>query len=145
MEIRKISATETWSLRQKVMWPTKNIEYVILKDDEQGIHYGGFIANRLIAVVSLFYQDRQVQFRKFATCIEQQKQGYGTQLLQYIITEAKVLGTETIWCHARFDKVDFYQGFGLQVVGEPFKRDGKNYVLMSKCLLTSSIREKGTL
>jgi len=136
MEIRKISAKETWDLRQKVMWPMKTIEYVKLKDDEQGIHYGGFIGNRLIAVVSLFYQDKQVQFRKFATCTEHQKQGYGTQLLQYILSEAKVVGTDTIWCHARADKANFYQRFGLKVMGESFKREGKNYLLMSKCLQT---------
>ena len=134
MKIRKISAEETWNLRKKVMWPTKSIEYVKLKDDEQGIHYGGFIENRLIAVVSLFYQDKQVQFRKFATCIEQQKHGYGTQLLQYILLEAKDMGANTIWCHARTDKVHFYQRFGLKVVGESFKRDGKTYIRMSKRL-----------
>ena len=134
MEIRKILAEETWNLRQKVMWPTKSIEYVKLKDDEQGIHYGGFIENRLIAVVSLFYQDKHVQFRKFATCIEQQKQGYGTKLLQYIIAEAKDMGVERIWCHARTDKVNFYQRFGLKAIGESFERDGKKYVLMSKSL-----------
>ena len=132
MKIRKISAEETWKLRQKVMWPTKIIDYVKLKDDDRGVHYGGFIENRLIAVISLFYQDKQVQFRKFATCTNYQKQGYGSQLLQYILSEATVLGTETIWCHARIDKVNFYQHFGLEVVGESFKRDGENYILMSR-------------
>ena len=134
MEIRKISAEETWKLRQKVMWPTKSIDYVQLKDDDRGVHYGGFIENRLIAVISLFYQDKQVQFRKFATCTEHQKQGYGSQLLQWIFSEATVLGTETIWCHARTDKVNFYQLFGLKAMEESFERDGKKYVLMSKGL-----------
>jgi len=137
MKIRKVSAEETWKLRQKVMWPTKSIDYVQLKDDDRGVHYGGFIENRLIAVISLFYQDKQVQFRKFATCIEHQKQGYGSQLLQGAFSEAIVLGAETIWCHARTDKVNFYQRFGLNVVGESFNRDGQNYILMSKCLATS--------
>ena len=137
MEIRKVSAEETWKLRQKVMWPTKSIDYVQLKDDARGVHYGGFIENRLIAVISLFYQDKQVQFRKFATSTEQQKQGYGSQLLQCVFSEVTVLGAETIWCHARADKVNFYRRFGLNVAGEAFNRDGQNYILMSKCLATS--------
>lgn len=134
MEIRKISAEQTWGLRQKVMWPTKSIEYVKLQEDDQGVHYGGFIENRIISVVSVFYQDKQAQFRKFATCLQQQKHGYGTQLLQYILSEAKDMGVDTIWCHARADKVHFYQRFGLRPMGEYFERDGKKYVRMSKCL-----------
>lgn len=132
--IRKISAEETWALRHKVMWPTESVEFVKLADDEQGVHYGAFMENQLISVVSLFYQDKQVQFRKFATCEEQQKRGYGTQLLHHIFSEAKDRGADTIWCHARTDKVHFYQRFGLKVRGEAFKRDGKDYVLMFKCL-----------
>lgn len=141
MEIRKISAEQTWDLRQKVMWPTKSIEYVKLKDDDQGVHYGGFIKNRLISVISVFYQDKQAQLRKFATCIEQQKQGYGTQLLQYILSEAKSMGADTIWCYARIDKVEFYQRFGLRSMGESFERDGKRYVLMSRCLVSHEMQD----
>ena len=139
MEIRKITAEETWELRQRVMWPTKSIEYVQLKDDNQGVHYGGFIENNLISVISLFYQDKQAQFRKFATCAHEQGKGYGTQLLKHVFIEGKEMGANKIWCHARVDKMNFYQGFGLEVVGEPFARDGKKYVLMSKCLTTSEM------
>lgn len=135
MKIKKITAQETWELRHAVMWPTKNIEYVKLKDDEQGTHYGAFIDNILLSVISLFYQGTQVQFRKFATCTEKQKQGYGTKLLEYVLTEAKNMGAEKIWCHARTNKVNFYERFGLQVVGETFERDGKMYVCMSKELI----------
>ncbi len=132
MEIRKIAAKETWDLRQKVMWPTKDIEYVKLKDDEQGIHYGGFVDNKLVSVVSLFCQEQEAQFRKFATCTAQQGKGYGTQLLKCVLAEVRHMGVKKIWCHARTDKVDFYQRFGLRVMGESFDRDGKTYVLMSK-------------
>ena len=116
------------------MWPTKDIEYVKLENDEQGIHYGGFIENQLISVISLFQQGELVQFRKFATADEQQGQGYGSHLLQYVLTAAKEMGADEIWCHARVNKVGFYQGFGLSVMGEAFERGGKNYVRMSKCL-----------
>lgn len=132
MEIKKITAPETWELRHQVMWPTKNIEYVKLKDDAQGIHYGVFIENTLISVVSLFYEGKQVQFRKFATCIEKQKQGYGTKLLEYVLAEAKNMGAEKVWCHARRNKVGFYEYFGLKAVGETFERGGEIYVCMSK-------------
>ena len=134
MEIRKITANRTWELRQKVMWPTKDIEYVKLEDDEQGIHYGVFIENQLISVISLFRQGELVQFRKFATSDEQQGQGYGSRLLQYALTAAKEMGADEMWCHARVNKVEFYQRFGLSVMGEVFERGGKNYVRMSKCL-----------
>lgn len=134
MEIRKIAAEATWQLRQKVMWPTKEIEYVKLEDDEQGIHYGGFIENQLISVISLFQQGAQVQFRKFATADEQQGQGYGSRLLEYVLIVAKEMRADQIWCHARVNKVEYYQRFGLDIMGEVFERGGKNYVRMSKCL-----------
>ncbi|WP_378956519.1 GNAT family N-acetyltransferase [Pelosinus sp. sgz500959] len=141
MEIKKISMEETWNLRQKVMWPTKSIDYVKLKDDDRGIHYGGFIENRLISVISLFLHDKEAQFRKFATCIVMQNRGYGTQLLEYMLAEANHMGVNRIWCHARMDKVSFYQRFGLEKIGDSFERDGKQYVLMSKYLGSHEIKD----
>lgn len=137
MDIRQITAAETWELRQQVMWPEKHIDYVKLQEDEQGIHYGGFENQELITVISLFSKGKQFQFRKFATLIRYQKQGFGGQLLQYVLVEAARMGAEIIWCHARTEKVAFYESFGLQRMEQPFTRDGKEYVRMSKYLVVS--------
>ncbi|GMA97997.1 GNAT family N-acetyltransferase [Pelosinus sp. IPA-1] len=131
MEIKRIDAQRTWKLRQKVMWPDKDIDYIKLKDDHKGIHYGLYIENELVSVISLFFNDKEAQIRKFATDTKRQKGGYGTKLLQYVITEAVNLGIERIWCHARTEKISFYKKFGMNEEGRIFDRDGKSYITMS--------------
>lgn len=134
LEIRAIAAEETWELRRSVMWPDKDVDFVKLPDDADGIHYGGFIAGELVAVVSLFINGKQAQFRKFATATKLQRCGYGSELLEHLLQEAPRLGVTSICCDARVEKADFYRRFGLAIAGEPFCRNGKEYVRMVKIL-----------
>ena len=67
MEIKEIEASETWPLRHKVMWPSKPIEFVVLPNDDEGLHFGLFDDEILISVISLFIESQGGQFRKFAT------------------------------------------------------------------------------
>ena len=91
IEIRPITAAETWKLRHKVMWPNKPLIFVILPKDEEGFHYGLFENELLVSVISLFKIGNEGQFRKFATDEDFQGKGYGTKLLEYLITAAKLL------------------------------------------------------
>jgi hypothetical protein len=52
MEIKEISASETWPLRHKVMWPNKPLGFIVLSNDAEGIHYGLFENKILISVIS---------------------------------------------------------------------------------------------
>ncbi|KAJ7065829.1 hypothetical protein C8F01DRAFT_752889 [Mycena amicta] len=40
---RPITAAQTISLRHSVLWPDKDVEYVLLPEDANGRHYGAFI------------------------------------------------------------------------------------------------------
>lgn len=131
MVIKRIAAEQTWELRQKVMWPDKRIDYVKLTDDSSGIHYGLYVEQELVSVISLFINNNVIQFRKFATSSAWQGAGHGTKLLYYAITEAEKLGAKAIWCHARTEKISFYRKFGLAEEGGEFERDGKRYVKMT--------------
>lgn len=132
--MRSISPEETWELRHKVMWPDKNLDYIKLKDDKQGRHFGLFIDEELVSVISIFVEADEVQFRKFATLENLQGKGYGTMLLQFVMKEAKKLGAKRLWCHARKSKIDFYKRFGLEESGEILSKDGFEYAMMSKKL-----------
>ncbi|SMC50526.1 GNAT family N-acetyltransferase [Sporomusa malonica] len=134
MEIRIIKPEQTWELRQTVMWPDKEIAYVKLPDDPMGIHYGLFENGQLISVVSAFAYEQEIQFRKFATVSNKQGLGYGTQLLQFVIDAAKASGAKAIWCNARKSKTAFYRKIGFEERPIQFKRDGIDYVVMSKNL-----------
>lgn len=132
IKIRPITASQTWSLRHKVMWPNMPLDYVKLPNDEQGIHYGLFEDGELVSVVSLFVENGEAQFRKFATITSEQGKGYGSDLLSYMLKEASSLGIKRVWCNARLDKTSFYHKFGLKETAHSFVRNGQSYVVMEK-------------
>ncbi|WP_342707766.1 GNAT family N-acetyltransferase [Anaerobacillus alkalilacustris] len=74
------------------MGPDKEIDYIKLKDDHYGIHFGLYQETKLVSGVSLFINNQEAQFRKFATLQEEQGKGYGSKLLDYVLNEAKNLG-----------------------------------------------------
>jgi GNAT superfamily N-acetyltransferase len=131
MIIKTISHKEVLPIRHQVMWPEKSLDFVKIPGDEFAIHWGGFSEGVLVSVISIFVDGSTAQFRKFATLTTQQGQGLGSQLLQFVIHELKLRGIHSIWCHARIEKVAFYQKFGLEISGMPFEKNGKEYVRMS--------------
>lgn len=142
MEIKIINADQTWELRQKVMWPAKELAYIKLPDDSAGRHYGLYDGGRLISVISTFERHREIQFRKFATSREFQGRGYGTKLLQYVMDAAAAGGARAIWCNARQDKAAFYQKFGLEKTAQEYERDEIQYVIMRRELSGRMIGER---
>lgn len=116
------------------MWPDQPLSYVILPDDDHGMHFGLFLNARLISVASIFITENQAQLRKFATKREYQQKGYGTALLQYIIDQITKKGTEKIWCNARKMKSNFYENFGFTYTDKEFQKGKIPYVIMEKRL-----------
>ncbi|MCT2345101.1 GNAT family N-acetyltransferase (plasmid) [Niallia taxi] len=132
--ITNIHKEEAWEIRHKVMWPDKEFEFIKLDNDESGIHYGLYKDNQIVSVLSLFVTNNEGQFRKFATLSEEQGNGFGSVLLNYVIKEGVNLGLKRIWCNAREQKVGFYQKFGMQATGEGFMKAGKAYIIMEMTL-----------
>ncbi len=131
-EIKQITPSETLVIRHKVMWPNKPIEYVELPDDINGRHFGLFVNGELTSIISLFVENNEVQFRKFATLIEFQGLGYGTILLKNIIDLLKREGIKKLWCNARVEKSKFYEKFSLKPTNKNFMKDGIEFVIMEK-------------
>lgn len=132
IEILEIDASETWPLRHKVMWPSKLIDFVILPNDEDGIHYGLFEKEKLVSVISLFINQnaKEAQFRKFATDLGFQRKGYGTELLLFLIKESKKLHVKKLTCSARISAIEFYKKLEMKVCSDVIIKNGKEYVLM---------------
>lgn len=99
-KIRKVEKEQVWELRHKVMWSDKPFDYIKLEDDYLGIHFGLFKGNMLISVISLFINNEEAQFRKFATLQKEQGKGYGSALLDTVLKEAKNHGVKRVWCNA---------------------------------------------
>ncbi len=133
IKIKVINAQETYNLRHQVMWPDKPREFIILNNDEEGIHFGLLKDSTIISVVSLFIKNNCAQFRKFATKTSEQGNGYGSILLHHVIelisNEKKI---EKLWCNARADKTSFYEKFGMIQTTKNFIKGDINYIIMEK-------------
>ena len=134
MEIKLISAEDTWPIRHRVMWPEKPVEYVVLPKDQEGQHFGLFVDGQLVSTVSLFVEGDSAQFRKFATVQEFQGRGYGTQLLNYLISFARHIEMKRLWGNARTNKIHFYERFGFLPTPQTFQRGGLDYVIIEQFL-----------
>ena len=131
-KIIEITADETLPIRHQVMWPNKPIDYVKLPNDNEGLHFGLFLDKKLISVISLFINDGEAQFRKFATLENYQGKGYGSILLNEIIQVAGKKSLKRIWCNARTNKMDYYKKFGMVVTDSTFRKGGLDYVIMER-------------
>ncbi len=131
-EIKQINASETLLIRHQVMWPDKPIEYVELPNDENGRHFGLFVNGEITSILSLFVEDNEAQFRKFATVVEFQGLGYGTFLLERIIDLVNKEGIRRLWCNARVEKSNFYERFNLKPTDKKYEKGGIEFVIMEK-------------
>ncbi|MED4784348.1 GNAT family N-acetyltransferase [Brevibacillus choshinensis] len=129
--IKRIPKEETWELRHRVLWPDKDLSFVQMREDDNGLHFGLYEGQELVSVLSLFVNGHDAQFRKFATLPGEQGKGYGSLLLHHVLLEAASLGATRIWCNARATKAGYYERFGLQkTTKEPFEKNGLLYFVM---------------
>lgn len=134
LSIRPIRPEQTYPLRHAVLWPDKPFDYIKLANDAEGQHFGAFVGDELVAVISLFVHEKTARFRKFATHPDFQCRGIGTQLLHRVMAEAEQRGAHTLWCDARLDSADFYRKFGMQPEGAIFYKGPIPYAKMSRTL-----------
>lgn len=134
IQIKDVFLEAVWQMRKDVMYPSFTIEQVKLKDDEEGLHLGLYNNSELISVISVFVRNDVMQFRKFATKEQYQNKGYGTLLLQHIMTMAVQEHCNVIWCNARTSAKKFYEKFGMCITGETWLQDGHEFIKMEKQL-----------
>ncbi|OXB02222.1 GNAT family N-acetyltransferase [Flavobacterium oncorhynchi] len=130
MEIKEITAAETWNIRHNVMWPDQPFEFVQLEEDNSGFHFGVFTNNKLVCIVSCFIIEEEMQFRKLATLEEYQGRGSASQLLKYILQFAKEKNIKKVWCNARSNKKSFYEKFGMKDTFKTFMKAGQEFTIM---------------
>ena len=130
--IKAITPQETWPIRHKVMWPEEPFDYIKLPEDTEGLHFGLWVDDMLISVVSLFIKKEIGQFRKFATLVDKQGKGYGSQLLHHLIEIAKTKKVKKIWCNARVTKAAYYTKFDMEITNCRFSKNGIDYVVMER-------------
>ena len=133
MEIKKIGAIETYSVRQPVLRSGKPAESCHFEGDnfETTCHFGYFEEDHLLGVISLFEsknltfpEQNQFQIRGMAVLSNQQKKGIGEKLIKSVIKLANENEKKIIWFNSRKNAVQFYEKLGFHKFGAAFEIEG---------------------
>lgn len=130
MQIEEIEYNKVLQLRQEVMYPQEDINFVKLENDSDGIHVGIYKDEMLASVVSIFLEGRDVQFRKLATLEAYQNKGYASALLKWILAYAKEMKLNRVWANSRVNIYPFYEKLGFKKTGETFSKNGYDYLII---------------
>lgn len=126
MKILRINPQDTYSIRQEVLIPDRDIKkakFPMDEDEDISFHLGAFIDGSLVSVASFFYEKNdafpdhlhQYQLRGMATLPAYQRQGLSRELLKMAFPIIKQNLCTLIWCNARVSAVPFYEKVGLTV------------------------------
>ena len=143
IKIKIITTTETYPIRQVVLRKGKAIETCYIEGDElpTTTHYGIFKKNKLIGVVSSFYNNNnlfenknQIQLRGMAILETEQKKGFGNMLIKCIEKDINTQNISLIWFNARENTILFYEKLGYSILGNQFEilGIGKHYMMYKK-------------
>ncbi|MCK8142088.1 GNAT family N-acetyltransferase [Flavobacterium sp. I-SCBP12n] len=147
-KIKKISALETYPVRHPVLREGKSIESCHFDGDnlETTIHFGLYLQDNIIGVVSvfeskneIFTNKKQFQIRGMAVLKEQQRKKFGAELI--IATEKHCFEQKPclIWFNARKEAIEFYKKMGYKTNGLSFEiKDIGTHIIMSKNCSSSS-------
>ena len=135
ISIEQITPTLTWRLRRDVLYPGQKMFEMEMEEDANGMHFGAFKDNQLVAVVSLFQKDTDIQFRKLAVNPEVQGMGIGNSLLTYITNHVQHETGTRLWCNARISAIGFYLKAGFTQTGELFSKNGIDYEILEKAII----------
>lgn len=133
--INEVPYADVLEIRQKVMYPEKDQDYVVLPNDNEALHIGYYKEGILVSVLSLFLENRELQFRKFATLSEYQGQGYGSELMKWILDYARDMQFDRVWCNSRIEKTDFYKKFEFVETDQVFEKDGRQFIILERKFL----------
>lgn len=137
IDIVTLSLPQVLPVRQEVMYPNAPVEMSMVEGDEGAIHWGLLANGQLVSVISLFDSPQfghSLQFRKFATLVVSQGKGYGSRLLEAVLTYAAEKKYPGIWCNARVSALAWYQRFGFEITGEPWHKNGLDFIIIYKAL-----------
>lgn len=129
VEIRTLTAAETWPLRLAVLRPDRPLPAAQFPGDDlpSTKHFGAFQGTELVGITSLFLAEMPghpgrsaFQLRGMATAPEVRGHGFGRALVAASVAFARESGMELIWCNARTSAVEFYRKLGWEIVGGEF-------------------------
>jgi GNAT superfamily N-acetyltransferase len=130
VDVRMITAAETWPLRLSVLRPNRPLTAAQFPGDDLAStrHFGAFQQDKLVGIVSLFLAEMPgrpgvsaLQLRGMATGPAVRGAGFGRALLSASVEFARESDRKLIWCNARTSAVEFYRKCGWEISGAEFE------------------------
>ena len=128
MKVLRISAQDTYPLRQQMLVPTHELKKAKFENDDDediSFHLGAFSDAKLVSVASFFYERNpifsdlhQYQLRGMATLPDYQGQGLSSELLSFAFPIIKQNFCTLLWCNARVSAIGFYEKVGFKKYNE---------------------------
>ena len=130
IEVRKITYSETFSVRSTVLRPGKPITtcFFLGDDADDTTHFGLYLDKKLLGVASVFKsenenfeQKNQFQLRGMAVLSECQGFGFGKVILEKVCKFVETKKAAVLWFNARENAIQFYQNYGFSSLGSTFE------------------------
>jgi len=127
VQILRVTAAETFSLRQRILRPRDTFdELSLLHDDADACHFGAVDDGTVIGAASVLREKapwsvelgQSWRLRGMATAEDRRSQGVGTAILAAAIQHVRQRGGGVLWCNARMAAVPFYERNGFGTRGE---------------------------
>jgi len=133
MELKEITANDTYPLRHKILRPHQPLSYCEYPGDFelQNFHLGWYDEEELVCIGS-FYQEKysdlpgelHYRLRGMATLENYRNRQLALKLLQAGMKRLKEKGTDLMWCNARIVALGLYEKAGMKVHGGIFEMEG---------------------
>jgi GNAT superfamily N-acetyltransferase len=131
LSTRFIDASETQSLRHRVLWPhLPSVDACVIDIDKRddAFHVGVFSDETLISIGSFFQMPSprlqhsiQYRLRAMATDPDFRRLHAGEQLLSFACAELRKRGVPVLWCDARLVAVPFYGSIGFSKFSDVYE------------------------
>jgi len=128
IEARIIPSSLTYNIRNKVLWPHKELEHCTLSIDglNSTYHVGSFFEKELISIGTFLEEKNQNFDKKFSqyrlramgTLKKFEGISGGKSLLLYAIHILQEKKINLLWCDARINAIPFYKKVGLKTKGD---------------------------
>jgi GNAT superfamily N-acetyltransferase len=127
VQIQRLTAAETFSLRQRILRPHDTFdELSLLDDDLDACHFGAVDDGTVIGAASVRREKapwtvdirQSWRLRGMATAEDRRSRGVGTAILEAVIQHVRQRGGGLLWCNARIAAVSFYERAGFRTRGE---------------------------
>ena len=128
-EVKEITATDTRSLRHRVLWPHIKKEEdcnIDIDSRKDAIHLGVVHEGKIVTIGSFFQMEtpklpnnaKAYRLRAMASDPNYRKMGFGEKLISNAVEVLKNRDTDVLWCDARKVAIGFYERLGFEKIDE---------------------------